>query len=130
LTPDFLPYRAFFYLRPARRLRTPQNPALPSVSPPLLPSAIELDQSPFFPQEEFHCGPAALATTLNAAGIGATPEELARQVFLPARRGSLQAEMPAAARRAVSLGGPFAAQSRNTLATLVEKANDADDRNR
>jgi hypothetical protein len=38
--------------------------------------------------------------------------------------------MPAAARRAVSLGGPFAAQSRNTLATLVEKAKDADDRNR
>jgi tetratricopeptide (TPR) repeat protein len=34
-----------------------------------------------------------------------------------------------AARRAVSLGGPFAAQSRNTLATLVEKAKDADGRN-
>jgi tetratricopeptide (TPR) repeat protein len=34
------------------------------------------------------------------------------------------------ARRAVNLGGPFAAQSRNTLATLVKKAKDADDRNR
>jgi tetratricopeptide (TPR) repeat protein len=32
--------------------------------------------------------------------------------------------------RAVSLGGPFAAKSRNTLATLVEKARDADERNR
>jgi hypothetical protein len=77
----------------------PQSRALRSAPPPLLPSAVELDQSPFFPQEEFQCGPAALATTLNAAGIRATPEELARQVFLPARHGSLQAEMLAATRR-------------------------------
>ncbi len=58
-----------------------------------------MDYSPFFPQEEFQCGPAALATILNAAGIGAMPEDLAREVFLPARRGSLQVEMLAAARR-------------------------------
>jgi hypothetical protein len=77
----------------------PQSRALSSAPPPLLPGAAELDQSPFFPQEDFQCGPAALATTLNAAGIGTTPGELARQVFLPARRGSLQPEMLAAARR-------------------------------
>lgn len=77
----------------------PQSRALRSAPPPPLPSAVELDQSPFFPQEEFQCGPAALATTLNTAGIAATPEALVRQVFLPARRGSLQAEMLAAARR-------------------------------
>jgi tetratricopeptide (TPR) repeat protein len=77
----------------------PQSRALRSAPPPPLPNAVELDQSPFFPQEEFQCGPAALATTLNAAGKGATPEELARQVFLPTRRGSLQTEMLAAARR-------------------------------
>ena len=34
------------------------------------------------------------------------------------------------ARRAVTLDGPFAAQSRDTLATLVEKEKDAGDRNR
>ena len=77
----------------------PQSRALQSAPPPLLSGAVEMDQSPFFPQEEFQCGPAALATTLNAAGISAMPEDLARQVFLPARRGSLQVEMLAAARR-------------------------------
>lgn len=35
-----------------------------------------------------------------------------------------------AARRAVNYGGPFAGQSRNTMTTLVDKAKDADDRNR
>jgi len=65
-------------------LRRPQSRVLRSAPPPLLSSAVELDQSPFFPQEDFQCGPAALATTLNAVGIGVTPEELARQVFLPA----------------------------------------------
>lgn len=94
----------------------PQSRLLRSAPPPLLPSAVEHDQSPFFPREEFQCGPAALATTLNSAGKSATPEELARQVLLP--------------RRAVSLGGPFAAQSRNTLATLVEEARGGGDRNR
>src|SRR6266403_1280816 len=79
----------------------PQSRALQSTPPPLLSGAVEMDQSPFFPQEAFQCGPAALATTLNAAGISAMPEDLARQVFLPARRGSLQVEMLAAARRRV-----------------------------
>ncbi|HEV8644710.1 MAG TPA: PA2778 family cysteine peptidase [Burkholderiales bacterium] len=89
----------FFVFALLASCTAPQTRALRSAAPPLLPSAVELDQSPFFPQEEFQCGPAALATTLNTAGIGATPEELARQVFLPARRGSLQLEMLAAARR-------------------------------
>ena len=65
----------------------------------MLSDAVELDQSPFSPRELFQFGPAVLATTLNAVGVGATPEEIARQVFLPTRRGSLQAEMLAAPRR-------------------------------
>jgi tetratricopeptide (TPR) repeat protein len=58
-----------------------------------------MTQTPFFPQEQFQCGPAALATTLNASGIAVTPEQLTPQVYLPARQGSLQIEMLAAARR-------------------------------
>jgi tetratricopeptide (TPR) repeat protein len=54
---------------------------------------------PFHPQEDYQCGPAALATTLAHAGVPVTPEELVPQVYLPARKGSLQAEMLAAARR-------------------------------
>lgn len=53
---------------------------------------------PFFPQTIHQCGPAALATVLGASGVPATPAELAPQVYIPGRRGSLQVEMLAAAR--------------------------------
>jgi tetratricopeptide (TPR) repeat protein len=54
---------------------------------------------PFFPQEEFQCGPAALATVLTHSGRRTTPEELAPRVYLPGREGSLQVELAAAVRR-------------------------------
>jgi hypothetical protein len=80
---------------------TPQSDALASAVPSGLPPRAELDAVPFFPQTPYHCGPAALATVLAPAGFaGVTPESLADQVFLPAREGSLQVEMLAAARRA------------------------------
>lgn len=53
---------------------------------------------PFFPQDEFQCGPAALATMLGASGIGVSPEALVPLVYVPARAGSFQVEMVAAAR--------------------------------
>lgn len=68
-------------------------------SPPTIAQRIELAQTAFFPQEAFHCGPAALASALSTSGISVYPEQLAPQVYLPERRGSLQVEMLAAARR-------------------------------
>lgn len=63
------------------------------------PEPIELREVPFFPQEQYQCGPAALATLLNFNGLAVTPEQLAPQVYLPQRQGSLQLELVAAARR-------------------------------
>lgn len=64
-------------------------------------SDVELTNTPFYPQDEFQCGPAALATVLNVAGVDdATPETLKPQVYLPEREGSLQSELLGAARRA------------------------------
>ena len=60
---------------------------------------IELTTVPFFAQTQYQCGPASLAMLLNWAGIPITPEELAPQVYLPERQGSLQIELLAAARR-------------------------------
>jgi hypothetical protein len=54
---------------------------------------------PFFPQDEYQCGPAALATVLATAGANVAVDALVPQVYLPARGGSLQAEMLATARR-------------------------------
>lgn len=63
-----------------------------------LPRQIELADVPFFPQEDYQCGPAALATILVGRGIDVTAEDLIPEVYVPARQGSLQAEMRAAAR--------------------------------
>lgn len=68
-------------------------------SPAAQQPPVELTAVPFFPQEEFQCGPAALATVLNWSGTQLTPEDLAPQVYLPGRHGSLQIELLAAARR-------------------------------
>jgi hypothetical protein len=77
----------------------PQTAELREALPPGLPEHVELTQVPFFPQDEYQCGPAALATVLVSSGVKVTPEELVPQVYLPERKGSLQIEMLAAPRR-------------------------------
>ena len=76
-----------------------QTRALLQSPPAGLARSTELADTPFFPQTEYHCGPAALATVLAAAGLPADTEALGQQVFLPARTGTLQIEMIAGARR-------------------------------
>jgi tetratricopeptide (TPR) repeat protein len=77
-----------------------------SMSPPLAdglpataPRSIELSSTPYFPQEQFQCGPAALATLLVASGVDVSPETLAPEVFIPERKGSLELELIGATRR-------------------------------
>jgi hypothetical protein len=77
----------------------PQTAKLHDTLAPALHERVELTQVPFFPQSEYQCGPAALATVLAAAGVKVTPEDLVPEVYLPERKGSLQIEMLAAARR-------------------------------
>lgn len=73
---------------------------LPHATAPRLDGApLELAQTPFYPQEAFQCGPAALATVLGASGVAVSPQELTPQLYLPSRRGSLQAELISATRR-------------------------------
>ncbi|HKY91207.1 MAG TPA: PA2778 family cysteine peptidase [Nevskiaceae bacterium] len=73
--------------------------ALAPSHPPLRASAVELADTPFFPQDIHQCGPAALATVLVADGVAATPEALTDEVYVPGRKGSFQAELVAAVRR-------------------------------
>jgi tetratricopeptide (TPR) repeat protein len=76
----------------------PQSAALLKTPPANIPATVELMATPFFPQREFHCGPAALATILAGQDVGVTPDELAKLVYVPEREGSFQIEMAAAAR--------------------------------
>jgi hypothetical protein len=54
---------------------------------------------PFYPQQEYQCGPAALAMMLTWSGIPATPDALVPQIYTPSRKGSLQSALIAGARR-------------------------------
>ena len=63
-----------------------------------VPSFTELTEVPFFPQEDFQCGPAALVTVLNETGLAVSPGPVAEEIFTPAKQGSFQAMMVGAAR--------------------------------
>lgn len=86
----------------------PQTRLLLTEPPADLPVAVELTDTPFFPQERYQCGPAALATVLRAQSIDVTPAELVDSVYLPALHGSLPEEITAAARRYGMLAYPLA----------------------
>ncbi|MFH2134646.1 MAG: PA2778 family cysteine peptidase [Pseudomonadota bacterium] len=64
-----------------------------------LPRQVELSDVPFFPQEDFQCGPAALAMVMQHAGVDVDPDVLKPEVYLPGREGTLQIEMFGAVRR-------------------------------
>jgi len=57
-----------------------------------------LDDTPFFPQEKYQCGPASLAMLLGASGVDVHPDALVPHTYLPGRQGSLQLELIAASR--------------------------------
>jgi hypothetical protein len=77
----------------------PQTMALRDAWPSGVAVRSELGEAPFFPQQDYQCGPAALATVLVHAGVQVSHEELVGLVYIPARQGSLQIEMLAAPRR-------------------------------
>ncbi len=64
-----------------------------------MPAAAQLSSVPFFPQEDYECGPASLAMVLQNAAVKVTPEALVDQVYLPGRQGTLQTELLVATRR-------------------------------
>lgn len=61
--------------------------------------SIELNNVPFFSQQAYQCGPAALATMLQYTGIKVLPETLVRQIYVPERKGSFSIEMMASSRQ-------------------------------
>ena len=86
----------------------PQTIALRTGWPQGVAQTVELTSVPFFPQVDYQCGPAALATVLSYTGVPVTPEPLVAQVFLPSRQGSLQIEMLATPRRYGRVSYPLA----------------------
>ncbi|HYA32207.1 MAG TPA: C39 family peptidase [Thermodesulfovibrionales bacterium] len=76
---------------------------------------------PFFPQEEYQCGPASLASVLNYHGVLVTPDEVAGAIYSPSARGTLDIDMVLYAQSR----GLWASQYRGGLGDLKDKI-DAD----
>ncbi len=66
--------------------------SLHSVSEPLKEFNF-IENVPFFPQEEYQCGPASLAGVLNYNGLNISPEEIAREIYSKSVRGTLTIDM-------------------------------------
>ena len=76
----------------------PQTRQLVADWPQQLPVSAELVDVPFYPQQRYQCGPAALATVLSYSGVDVSPTELVDEIYLPGREGSLRTEIVTAAR--------------------------------
>ena len=76
----------------------PQTLELRENSPQVV-ARYELTNTPFFPQTENYCGPAALATVAQFHQKSALPDQIAPMIFTPGLEGTLQIEVVAAARR-------------------------------
>ncbi|MBO1923573.1 PA2778 family cysteine peptidase [Thiomicrorhabdus sp. 6S3-12] len=107
-----------FFLTLSGCSSTPQTNALSKLVDVSIARHMELSEVPFFPQREYQCGPAALATILSYRDIDVADEALANQVYLPHRQGSLQIEMLAAARSYGMLSYPLEADLKNILLEL------------
>jgi tetratricopeptide (TPR) repeat protein len=68
-----------------------------------IPAQREIASVPFFPQNEYQCGPAALAMVLAWSGLDVEPAELTEKVYTASLKGSLQPAMIAGARRSSRL---------------------------
>lgn len=98
---------------------TPQTGALLDQPPDGLPPVSELSGTPFFPQQRYQCGPAALATVLASHSLAVTPDDLTASVYVPRLRGSLPEEMAATARRHGMLVYPLAPSLRDLLVEIA-----------
>lgn len=67
--------------------------------PPDISAQQELIATPFYPQLDYYCGPAALAAIINYRDIAVEPDDIAPLIYVPKLKGSMQEEIIAAARR-------------------------------
>ena len=95
-----------------------REPFIPANLPAGAPSRVELEDTPFFAQKKYQCGPAALASVLGASDVDVTADALVPVVYLPARHGSLQVEMQAAPRKFGRLAYPLARNLDSVIAEL------------
>ena len=98
---------------------TPQSHIILSSPPHSLPLKFELSDTPFYPQTQYQCGPAALATLLKFYGQTVSIESLSKQMYIPDRQGSLQVELISTARSHNMLPYPLKPQLLDLLTEIA-----------
>jgi len=88
---------------------TPQSEDLLSAAQAtaFVPRAHGIENIPFVEQTAGYCGPATLSMAMGALGKPISPDELARQVYTPNMKGTLQEDMISASRRQGFLAIPM-----------------------
>ncbi len=85
-------------------------------NPPNIPVQYQISKVPFYPQQQFFCGPTTLTEVAGFYGISVTPETIAPSTFIPSLEGTLQIEMSAATRQL----GMLAYTDNADLSTLLQ----------
>lgn len=85
-------------------------------APPDIARQHVIAEVPFYPQQQYFCGPTTLAEVAGFYGLSNSPDDIAPATFIPGLDGTLQIEMAAATRQ---LGLVAYAQPRATLAQLL-----------
>jgi tetratricopeptide (TPR) repeat protein len=79
--------------------QTPPQTQLLLAQPPDIVQQHLITQVPFFPQQQFFCGPTTLSEVAGFYGLNKSPTTIAPSTFIPGREGTLQIEMVAATRQ-------------------------------
>lgn len=96
-----------------RPVAVPPPEAFPDVA-----AKRHLQNVPFYAQDAYQCGPAALAMVLNQRGRTASPEALKERVYIPERKGTLQVELVAAGRERDLLVYPLTGRLEDLVAEI------------
>ncbi len=89
-----------------------------SVPPVSRQGDVVLEKVPFYPQEDYQCGPASLAGVINYQGLPSiSPEEIAHDLFSKSARGTLNIDMALYAQKK----GLFSRDYSGSLKDLREK---------
>lgn len=95
--------------------QTPPQTKQLLASPPDIVKQHRILHVPFYPQQEYFCGPTTLSEVATFYGLNVNPTDIAPNTFTPGLQGTLQIEMAAATRQL----GLLAYEQRATLRQLL-----------
>lgn len=82
-----------------------------------IPPLYYLQEVPFYPGDDFQCGPSVLAGALNFIGYDVKPEDISKEIYIGGVRGTLNIDMVSYAQR---FEGVSVSEFRGDIASLKE----------